>query len=155
MERILVKWRLHAVSGRKLLPGLCVTAAVPVLAQDRIIHRTVQIRNYFGQSFVSVFSNTEITTTYLKQTKSSRKGQYPLNLKCGTNPNRARDGGPWGTHTFPQEDKAKYSADKKCQYNRNHTSCPLRLFLPQIMHCPAQPHPFISAAWMLCCISIK
>lgn len=48
--------------GRKLLPGLCVTVAVPVLTQDHIIYRTVQIRNYFSQSFVSAFSSPEIIT---------------------------------------------------------------------------------------------
>jgi len=64
--------------GSKLPPRLCVTAAVPVLAQDHIVFRTVQIRNNFDQSFVSIFSNPEITTTYLKENKSSRKEQHPL-----------------------------------------------------------------------------
>lgn len=32
--------------------------------------------------------------------------------------------------------EGKYSADKK--YKRNHRSCPLRLFLPRIMHYPTQ-----------------
>lgn len=57
---------VELVLAHRLLPSLCGTGTVPVLAQDHRF-RTVQIKTNFGQVFVSRLNNSEITTTSLKQ----------------------------------------------------------------------------------------